>query len=571
MKKEKWLIWFGLYEIDKNINNSVLSYFSSYKQDVFEYDNITIYVIRSSYAKKPFNQMQTFLENINLYLDKNNANIIWIENIVKKLNCEDFSPTTKAGRILRYLQQVVYKTHPVELSEMRSIKQYIVLWEDGEEWKINVSFGIIDNFFTDEKTYVWQPSYDKAFLEEKIKELNIFKHINQLFFEKENKSWINPNDNSSLYNQYISFLNSKASAKIEWYDISTINSVSKLRINKQLKEHWWKSINAVLNIMKWSKKIAKDYNQHKKLSIDFIHSIQKIVVDETWDAKEPREDKTPWYYRDFAICVLDAQNKQIYPSKSWKKTNKAFIAPKDESVRNLMESLVKFYNKNIGKVDDYILAWILKLMFVIIHPYGDGNGRTWRLLFEWSLLNTWWIDSASLFPISFSINTFKQDYYDALQEVTEPSLYQIDCLEDFINKRFIVAYESDKIFLDLDLTPFLKYIIELGKRCFIDAMYEYKYFKARENILIEVEKFFPNLDKNQKFSIEAVIRGKLKEFVWGKKTDKKLYFLNEEDKNKLKTIIQDAIKDIKTIEIDNLNEEESKMLMIALKEYNAFI
>ena len=150
-----------------------------------------------------------------------------------------------------------------------------------------------------------------------------------------------------------------------------------------------------------------------------------------------------------------------------------FFAPKYESVSYLMEKLINFYNSNIRKIDDYLLAVLLKLIFVIIHPYGDWNGRTSRLLFEWSLLNTGWVQNWVIFPISYVIQINKNKYYDSLQKTTQPTLYQIDCYEDFINQSLIVNYESDKIFLELDLTPFILFSIDLWKVCFLEAMFEY--------------------------------------------------------------------------------------------------
>lgn len=560
-KKEKWYVWFGLYELDKKLNNNILTYFSENKNLVEDYGNITIYIIRSSNAKKEFNKYQVFLDNINLYLDEDNINLNWVKEIVSSLSSKDFSRTSKAWRILRYLQQFVYKTEKEDISWIRNNGNVIVLWDDKlYYWKKNIPFWILDCFFFKQEKLIFQPKYNESLVNEKLKWLYAFKELNKKFFEQERNSWIDPTNNDSLYAQYVSFLNSKASAKIEGYNVDWLKSISKLRIDKNLKNKFWVSLKVVENIFKCVKNINKSYNSKQALNVNFIHQIQETVVDETWEDEKYKKDKTPWYFRDFQIWVFDNPNKKIYPSKSWNKTNIAFIAPKYESVSYLIENLINFYNSNIWKIDDYLLAVLLKLIFVIIHPYWDWNGRTSRLLFEWSLLNTGWVQNWVIFPISYVIQINKNKYYDSLQKTTQPTLYQIDCYEDFINQSLVVNYESDKIFLELDLTPFILFSIDLWKVCFLEAMFEYQYFKYREEILKEFEKKYWILNKDQKFVVMNIIISKLKEFNWGNKTDKKLDFLTNEQIEYLKTIIEQANNSIQKININNLNGYDIKSL-----------
>lgn len=569
LKENKWYVGFGLFELDKELNNNILSYFTSNKNLVFEYNWITVYLIRSTYAKKEFNRVQIFLENINLYLTKRNINLYWIEKIINGLNEEDFSRASKAWRILRYLQQYIYKTRPIDTTWLRNNKQLIVLWDEQiNNGTRNKNYWILDCFFNAQQKLIWQPVYNEKIIWQKLKELEVFKTINQKYFDIERKIGYDPTDNQSLYNQYISFLNSKSSAKIEWYLVDNLNSLSKIQLSNKLKKTWGKDIQAVANIQRWSEFISKNsFNAHKNIDLGFINDVQRIVVEKTWTDNEPREDKTPGYFRNFEIWVFDAPNKKIYPSKSWIKTNKAFIAPKYTSVKALMETLVDFYNSNIWKIDDYILSVLLKLMFVIIHPYGDWNWRTSRLLFEWSLINTGWIENGGLFPLSYTINNHKQKYYDALQKTTEPSLYHIDCYDDYVHNCLVVNYESEDVFTKLDLTPFLVFSIELWKMCFVEAMFEYKYFKTREDLIANFEKTTRNFNKNEKMLIKKTVVAQLKNFDWGKATNERLKFLSEDELSLLKNSVLKVKNQLRFLNIDWINQEEQSLLEQAIKEY----
>ena len=299
----------------------------------------------------------------------------------------------------------------------------------------------------------------------------------------------------------------------------------------------------------------------------FINDVQRIVVEKTWTDNEPREDKTPGYFRNFEIWVFDAPNKKIYPSKSGIKTNKAFIAPKYTSVQALMGALVDFYNSNIWKIDNYILSVLLKLIFVIIHPYGDWNWRTSRLLFEWSLINTGWIENGWLFPLSYTINNHKQKYYDALQKTTEPSLYHIDCYDDYIHNSLMINYDSEDVFMKLDLTPFLVFSIELWKICFVEAMFEYQYFKTRETILQKFNAQAREFSKEEYKNITKVVISQLKYFSWGKKTEKALSFLNEKELQFLKESIFATQNKVNYLNIDGIKEEEQETLDEAIREH----
>lgn len=62
-----------------------------------------------------------------------------------------------------------------------------------------------------------------------------------------------------------------------------------------------------------------------------------------------------------------------------------FMPPSPIEVPILLNEFFKWYNKNREKIHPVELAALVHLKFVTIHPFGDGNGRTSRLLMNFVL------------------------------------------------------------------------------------------------------------------------------------------------------------------------------------------
>ena len=57
-----------------------------------------------------------------------------------------------------------------------------------------------------------------------------------------------------------------------------------------------------------------------------------------------------------------------------------FVPPPHNTVNLLVSRFFKWYNTNKKKLNPVELAALVHLKFVTIHPFGDGNGRTTRLM-----------------------------------------------------------------------------------------------------------------------------------------------------------------------------------------------
>ena len=86
-----------------------------------------------------------------------------------------------------------------------------------------------------------------------------------------------------------------------------------------------------------------------------------------------------------------------------------FIPPPHTSVNLLVSGFFTWYNANKKKLNPVELAALVHLKFVTIHPFGDGNGRTTRLMIN-HVLNTF---DYPLLDIDY---TDRRSYYTALEK-----------------------------------------------------------------------------------------------------------------------------------------------------------
>ena len=86
-----------------------------------------------------------------------------------------------------------------------------------------------------------------------------------------------------------------------------------------------------------------------------------------------------------------------------------FIPPSHASVNLLVIGFFTWYNVNKKKLNPVELAALVHLKFVTIHPFGDGNGRTTRLMLN-HVLNTY---DYPLMDIDYAD---RRSYYTALEK-----------------------------------------------------------------------------------------------------------------------------------------------------------
>ena len=148
-----------------------------------------------------------------------------------------------------------------------------------------------------------------------------------------------------------------------------------------------REINEVLN-----HKEAFDYilNYKKDITKEMMCFIQRKIVNNT--LKEELKEQLG-IYRKVQVFIRGAQ----------------FIPPSPKEVSKEMKSLLQWYSTNKKKLHPLILAAYFHVAFESIHPFVDGNGRTGRLLLNFTL-------HKQKFPMINIPNKNKLEYYKCLEK-----------------------------------------------------------------------------------------------------------------------------------------------------------
>jgi Fic family protein len=160
--------------------------------------------------------------------------------------------------------------------------------------------------------------------------------------------------------------------------------------------------------------IKEQAKQKRKLSLEFIKEIGALVMKNTGSF-------TNTILGNFDTSKGDLRLAQVYVDKKY--------FPDYKKVPTLLEQLCKSVNQKLDTVKD---TEILKLAadihynFVNIHPFGDGNSRTARLLMNY----------IQLYHHEPLIKIFTEDrteYIDALNETEEKE--NLEIFREFIAKQ----------------------------------------------------------------------------------------------------------------------------------------
>lgn len=134
-------------------------------------------------------------------------------------------------------------------------------------------------------------------------------------------------------------------------------------------------------------------------------------------------------------------NNAWFRTQSWTKLKNdktwetIYTPPQDiKEIEDLMNNLEKYINEDLEDIDSLIKMAIIHHQFESIHPFYDGNWRTWRIINILYLVKNNLLNMPILYLSNYIIKN-KSDYYRLLQEVrdkwnrNEWILYMLDAIE----------------------------------------------------------------------------------------------------------------------------------------------
>lgn len=233
--------------------------------------------------------------------------------------------------------------------------------------------------------------------------------------------------------------------------------------------------------------------------------------------------------------ILDVQNK-LMPTeyKGYRKQQNQIInnstrevlytPPLPSQIPNLMSNWEKYVNQPSSEIDPLIRSAIAHYQFEAIHPFGDGNGRTGRILIVLQLVNEEVLGLPILY-ISGYINSNRSEYYKLLGEVTSEGNWNDYIL--FMLKGFYLQAKETKatLFKIMDLFfEFKNALKEKHKKIysadFVEVLFSYPtIIPARLAAELNIHR-----DTASKYLLQLAKAGLLKEGKYGKYH----LFINEE-------------------------------------------
>lgn len=253
------------------------------------------------------------------------------------------------------------------------------------------------------------------------------------------------------------FLESIGSARIEGNNTTIAEYIeNKIEGNIAVSEN----IKEIQNIEDAISFIESTVDEHE-INKAFISEIHKIIVKDL-DFKKGEGDKTPGEYRRTNLRINQSQHIPI----DWLQ------------VDSYMDELINFINSQHSPKYDLMKVAIVHHRFLWIHPFGNGNGRTVRL-----------ITYAMLVKSGFNVN---------IGRILNPTAIFCNDREEYYNK-----LSSGDENTEAGILVWCEYVLkglkeEIEK---IDKLADYEYLK--ENILLPAIAF--SLERKTIIDLEAKI------------------------------------------------------------------
>ncbi len=183
---------------------------------------------------------------------------------------------------------------------------------------------------------------------------------------------------------------------------------------------WQKSIS-------WPEKEVLHYHNAILKGFEDIKKFGWIWYNTFCDLQALIEPNKPWIRKLPWTVIWNGYWEVLYTPPEWK-----------ENIDALLKNLEDFINDFDDDIDALIKMPVIHYQFESIHPFYDGNGRTWRILNVLYLVLAKKLDFPVLF-LSEYINKTRSQYYTLLNKTTQTWDYK-----DFILYLLEAVIEQSK-------------------------------------------------------------------------------------------------------------------------------
>ncbi len=151
-------------------------------------------------------------------------------------------------------------------------------------------------------------------------------------------------------------------------------------------------------------KRALDWLNSREQSVESIKASDILHMHSILMDKLLPEEKTGHFRPGDVYIVDEIGDKDIV----------RYTGPKAEDVPKLVSSLMQWISLQMKtSLHPILLAGLVHYLFISIHPFSDGNGRTTRLL-TYYFLKTWGYDFRGTFSLDTYYMQHQKQYYEAL-------------------------------------------------------------------------------------------------------------------------------------------------------------
>lgn len=251
--------------------------------------------------------------------------------------------------------------------------------------------------------------------------LLIKKELDIIFLKEDYLNFLDKIYNKELLNKVL------IKSKDLWNVIELINSFEDKLIDSNLL--WKGTFIQVWNELTFPKKFIYNSNNIEGSKIP-EEEVEKIIENKKYiykiknEIQEVKNSIKSWDFLNSKFIFNEANIKKLYHiltkdllQENWEKYPRWFkkvsnivnndITTSPEKVSEEIKDLINWYKNNKNNIFPLQLAFDFHLRYEQIHPFENGNGRTWRLLMNKILIRNW------MFPmIVFTEN--KQSYFNAI-------------------------------------------------------------------------------------------------------------------------------------------------------------